>query len=186
MTLVSGRKPLTSRIIRTNNRVFRRTLFRSLFKPTLAAQSRKIVGPRSGNDNPCRSDLPLLDGLVTLQHERALASTESSVKSLHADENCRLIVASHLQRPHRRFAIDISRERFVQMDLHEYRPRGLIVGRRIRTLHRNLRLSMFARRRRTPRDYQTVQRNTTYRRNIVALMFTTTSKIQPAKGRPCI
>src|SRR5262249_36788852 len=128
------------------------------FKPTLAAQSRKIVGPRSGNDNPCRSDLPLLDGLVTLQHERALASTESSVKSLHADENCRLIVASHLQRPHRRFAIDISRERFVQMDLHEYRPRGLIVGRRIRTLHRNLRLSMFARRRRTPRDYHRAEK----------------------------
>ena len=85
-------------------------------KAALAPQPGKITRARAGNDKPFCRNLTVLDGFLTLKHERTLASVKFSTEPLHADEAGRTIVQSDLQSLDRGFAIDISGKRFAQTD----------------------------------------------------------------------
>src|SRR5689334_13022633 len=62
------------------------SLSKLTFEATFAAQPGEITRRRSGNDEPCRLDLPLLDDFGTLKDEGTLAFVQFSPESLDADE----------------------------------------------------------------------------------------------------
>jgi hypothetical protein len=98
------------------------------FKAPFAPQPGKLACPRSGNNEPFRLDLAVLDDFRPLKDERALASAQFPADSLHAHKAGRFVIAQDLQSPHGCFAFDISGECFGEMKLHQFRALGLVVG----------------------------------------------------------
>ena len=111
-------------IIQPSDRAFSKFACKAAF----AAESRKFACRRPWDHKPCRRDPAALDDFRTLKHEAASASAESAAKPLQADEAGSLVVAQRLQRPNRRFPVNVSGKCLAWTNFHQCRVRALVVG----------------------------------------------------------